>query len=283
MPRGGVSVTSVRFSLANRIFLELIHRPGQAGNTNKSGDIVGYVILTAAVTPDPRYGSSVSDPKIRLAQYQRALVSWTAVAEKLNFAVLVVETTGYAKKELLAPLANAGKSVEVMNFTPDALLLSRGKGAVEASAIDFLIAQAELADSDSIYKATGRLTLYNSTQILGDVGVNSAIARRSVDRRYCDSRLFVTTAGFWRLNLSEMADEVYEDRGRYLEHVLAHRLTQAEYLHDARIERFARRPVLEGVSGTSGLPYRRIDGAARSKLVGPVEDIFSNHLLSKQI
>lgn len=261
----------------------LIYCRRPADNANTSGDIVGYVILTAAVTPDPRYGSSVSDPKTRLAQYQRALVSWTDVAKKLNLTVLVVETTGYAKKELLAPLVNTGKSVEVIDFTPDASLLSHGKGAVEASAIDYLIAQAKLADSEAIYKATGRLTLSNHAQILKNVEINSAIARRSIDRKYCDSRLFATTAGFWRLNLREMAEEVDEDRGRYLEHVLAHRLNRAEYLHNARIERFAHRPILEGVSGTSGLPYKRVNGAVRSKLVGPIEDIFSNHLLNKQI
>lgn len=246
--------------------------------------MLGYVLLTAAVTPDPRFGSAVFDPQVRLAQYQRALASWVAAATEKGWMVLVVETTGCAVSEIVAGVSvEARKSIEVVHFSPDDSLAQRGKGAIEASAIDHLISTTKIVDSATVYKATGRLILENSSKLLIDIAEEAATVRRTMDGKYCDSRFFGTTAGFWRQRLIGMANEVDDMRGRFLEHVLAHRLRDAEYTHASTIGRFTQRPVLVGVSGTTGSSYRRLDGVVRNRLWSPLEDILVNRFMNKQV
>lgn len=245
-----------------------------------AGDVLGYVILTAAVTPDPRFGSVLSDPKVRLGQYHNALAYWSKVAEKRDWKVLVVETTGFAAHDLVTP---AEQRVQALNFHPDDALVRRGKGAIEAAAIDFLLREADVPSSATFYKVTGRLTLANSSQLLTEVADGAALARRTIDGKYCDTRLFATQAAFWREHLGAMAEEVDETCGRYLEHVLAFRLVRAEYLHDVSVERFKRRPILVGISGTTGAHYGKLSGTLKNKLLSPVENAIVERFMKKQI
>lgn len=245
---------------------------------------MGYVLLTAAVTPDPRYGSAISDAGVRLAQYQHALSNWASVAAAKDWSIVLVETTGCSGDEMLGVLGcELRKSVEFLNFSPAAALSERGKGAVEASAIDHALLSLRLPDNATFYKATGRLTLQNAGKLLTKVEASTATVRRTLDGTYCDTRFFATTVGFWRERLSGMEKDVDDESGRYLEHVMANRLRHAEYFQAVDVRRFQERPLLVGVSGTNGVTYGRIGATVREKLLGSIERNLLSKLMKKQL
>jgi hypothetical protein len=247
---------------------------------------MGSVLLTAAVTPNPRYSSTIADASVRLSQYQEALAAWSAEAAHVGWKTIVVETTGCSEEELLANLRPQFRdAVSVIPYCPTDNLASRGKGAVEAAAIDHVLglSATTMTRSSTFYKVTGRLLVSNAKKLLFDVRENTAVVRRSMNGVYCDTRFFGTTVGFWRDQMTGMANEVDDAEGRYLEHVMAHRLTDAEYAKAAEVIRFPQRPIIVGRSGTTGSTYGGFGAAARSLLLAPYEKLLADKMMTKQV
>lgn len=219
------------------------------------------ILLTAAVTPNAAflgartaYPLTIADPGVRAGQYRKALAAWVQIAASRDAKVAVVETSGASPDSLTAGLAT---SVTVVSYDPDADLLTHGKGAVEAAAIDHALGSLGLDDADTLYKVTGRLGVANAARIVRPLRTPLVRVRRSLDRRFVDTRFLGATVGSWRTVLSDMATEVDDDGGRMLEYVVGHRLIEAEWNDQVRVERFPRVPRFVGVSGTTGSDYGR--------------------------
>ena len=231
------------------------------------------ILLTAAITPDVAFGSLLSDPAERLRQYRSAVGVWLRAAEKSGCDLIVVETTGSG--DLLRD------DVKVLDCIPSDNARGRGKGAVEADAIDAAVSDCGLSDGSTVHKVTGRLTVLNSTNLIVPVE-RGARLRRTLDRSYCDTRFFSVTAGLWTQYLSGMGQEVNDHQGRYLEHVMAHRVAAAEYAGET-IQRFPERPMVLGASGTTGKSY----GTLKQQLLSPIllraESLIESRLRSKQV
>ncbi|MFF1382219.1 hypothetical protein ACFVWT_01500 [Arthrobacter sp. NPDC058288] len=231
------------------------------------------ILLTAAVTPDVAFGSSLSDPKERLRQYRSAIDEWSRVADASDCDLVTVETTGSGD--------SLRDQVRVVDFHAPEDTKQHGKGAVESAALDAAILACGLPDSSTVHKVTGRLTLRNAERLVAPLD-NGARVRRTLDRTYCDTRFFSTNVKFWQTHLSGMANEVADDSGRYLEHVMAHRLMKAEYGGTA-VQRFPERPMLLGVSGTTGKSYGTLWQRALSPVLLRVEGLLDTRLRLKQI
>lgn len=216
------------------------------------------IALSVAVSPDPLFAQALADPQTRLDQYRAALQKWTHVASKTDSLLLIVETSHWELRDLTAELSPHDlKRVRAVSYTPSEAERIRGKGAIEASAIDHLLhsCSSDLSPRDTVVKVTGRLFVSNWRSVIRPVPEDVVRARRTINRSYCDSRLVAASYRFWTDNLTGMGREVDDNSARYLEHVLANRLINAEYQHACRVESFAARPHIMGGSGTTGHKY----------------------------
>ena len=115
------------------------------------------IILTVAVTPNPSYSVILARPEIRLDHYRQAIRYWTKIAAERGFGLIIVETSGYQGELIPDENANTvGVKTSVVNFTPDVSSAMRGKGAVEADSLDYVINNSELGlrNTDTFYKVT---------------------------------------------------------------------------------------------------------------------------------
>lgn len=245
-----------------------------------------FVLLTAAVTPAPQFNAALSDPSVRLSQYQEAVASWATQSAQLGWQIVIVETTGCPAPLIAAKVDSSMKSlITVIPFLAGVELISRGKGSVEAAAIDHALTSgaAGISNDSTFYKATGRLVVRNAPQLLTQLPSNTVTVRRSVDGKYCDTRFFGTTVKFWNEHLADMGADVDDNEGRYIEHVLAHRLREAEYRKGSLVRRFGTRPIIDGQSGTTGAKYGRLGSLTRGSLLRPVESFLADRFSSKQV
>lgn len=246
---------------------------------------MNFVLLTAAVTPNAQIQTALSDAELRLSQYQQALAFWATQCTEIGWKTILVETTGCPHEKLVKNLPTpVVDAVDVITYESLDGEARNGKGAIEAAAMDYAVQNTrfDLNGQSALYKVTGRLTLGNARRLLKGPGSNAAIVRRSLDRRYCDTRFFGTTVKFWRDHLLEMASEVNDAEGRYLEHVFAHRLSDAEYRSNAHVTPFAQRPLIGGQSGTTGAKYGQGPSLGRDLILRPVEKLLHKHLSRKQ-
>ncbi|YAL84101.1 hypothetical protein ACMYYO_04630 [Dermacoccaceae bacterium W4C1] len=211
------------------------------------------VLLTAAITPAPGVEVALADPQDRLRQYREALSFWCGVAAYRDLDIWVVETSGADPQLLLSQLGLAESAKVTFRSAPaQQASAALGKGAIEADAVDTVIRElAAEGAGRSVYKVTGRLQVRNPGTVLTELSDGHAVARRTLDRSYCDTRFVGATVAVWHTWLSDMGPQVDDGAGRYLEHVVASRLAAAEFA-GVVVDRFSRRPQLHGVSATRG-------------------------------
>jgi hypothetical protein len=220
--------------------------------------VESVILLTAAVTPVQSFKGSVRDPQLRLRQYEGALRFWASVADRVDGRLAVVETTG-------ADLSGSVKSLSVgqrrrvltFSWSPSPGAIQRGIGAIEAEALDQLMLTLATGRSDNtlVVKVTGRLRVTNAAELITAHDNSTFIARRTLDRQYVDSRFFQVPLVLWNSYMTGLANQICDPEGRYFEHALAYRLIQGEYERRLSVVPFSRRPIVEGVSGTTGKRY----------------------------
>jgi hypothetical protein len=237
------------------------------------------VLLTAAVRPDPRFTVALADPDARLRQYVASVREWLRFGEQTGARVVVVETSRSA--ELLNQVP-ALRQLEVIEFEPSDQMADRGKGAVEAGAIDHALAGLANEGVRTITKVTGRLGIVDASRTLPPLAANSVMVRRTLDRRFVDARLIHATVDVWTDSLRGMAGAVNEVAGTYIEHVVGLRLVQAEFERGTDVLRFPKRPRFRGQSGTTGSQYNRLDSAIRIAVMERAERLVVR-MAAKQI
>ena len=215
------------------------------------------ILLTAAVTPVHAFTGVLKDPTVRLKQYHTALGFWADIANRIDADVLVVETTGASSLTLLSPLSQTQRrKVAVFGHSPSMPATRKGIGAIEADAIDEVM--LSLNGRRLVTKITGRLVVRNATDLVTSYDGGAFVARRTLDRKYVDSRLFQVPSELWTARLRGLGQDVDESAGRNLENVLAQRLIIGEYNAMLDVRHFPRRPLIEGASATTGRPYDRV-------------------------
>jgi hypothetical protein len=235
------------------------------------------VVLTAAVTPTVTQRVSVADPGQRAREYAAALTRWAGTARQLGLNLVVVETTG-APREALWPAGVEGRH---LSFVADPADSARGKGAVEAAAIDHALAHAPELRAGTAYKCTGRLWVANAADLLGALPPTTARIRRTLDWSWVDSRLVGASVDLWRGALAGMGADVDDRAGHYLEHVLADRLRRAWATDGAAVQRLGRRPVYVGRSGSTGIDYRSPRERLKGAVLQPLESLLAGPLATK--
>jgi hypothetical protein len=241
--------------------------------------------LTAAVSPNVSGRVALADPAIRLRQYQIAISEWSRSTLQLGFRLAVVETTGASPKDLLQDVGEKrARRISVVSFEPSAVQAERGKGAVELAAIRAAVEDAELvAPNDTLYKCTGRLIVRNAGRILTPLRTGAVKVRMTLDRSWADTRLVGATAQTWSEHIFPDIDLVDDARGRYLERVLAARLASASTLGSVSIEQFSGRPLLSGVSGSTGKSYLARTSWLKDRALRPFETLLSGIASKKQV
>ncbi len=235
------------------------------------------VVLTAAVTPTVTHGVTVADPDERAREYAASLTRWAGTARRLGLRLVVVETTG-APREALWPAGVEGRH---LSFVADPADSARGKGAVEAAAIDHALAHAPELRDGTAYKCTGRLWVANAVDLLAPLPPGTARIRRTLDWTWVDSRLVGASVDLWRDALAGMGREVDDREGRYVEHVMADRLRRTWATGGAAVERLGRRPVYVGRSGSTGIDYRSPRERLKGVLMQPLESMLAGPLGTK--
>ena len=243
------------------------------------------ILLTAAVTPARIFNGVLTDPAKRLQQYHMALRFWCDVAVRTGAHVLVVETSGADPDCFREPLsASERRRVMVFSHAPSPAVISSGIGAIEAEAIDAAMLDVASAGSVGILitKVTGRLKVRNAIDLSRSSHRSTFVVRRTLDRRFADSRFFEVPLTLWISFMTGLADQISDADGRYLEHALAHRLAIGEYEGIVRVGHFVRRPLIEGVSGTTGRNY---GGSLKRPLSRPLSWVERgvSRLASKQV
>lgn len=239
------------------------------------------VLLTAAVTPDPRFRVALSDTEQRLRQYAESIGEWLSFAQTMGAVVVVVETS-QSTDTLRAHIRRPGDRLEILDYVPSATMVEKGKGSVEAGAIDHAVGVLAGKGVTAVTKVTGRLRVTNARDVLAPLDPNSVMVRRTLDRRYVDSRLIHASTDVWTGVLHDMALELNDASGTYLEHVAALRLIRAEHERGTSVMRFPRRPRFRGQSGTSGGQYGGVSNAVRSAFMERLEGLVER-MAKKQI
>ena len=246
----------------------------------------GLVILSATVTPNGDFGIAEFDPERRREQYRGAIAFWILALRGTPFRLAVVETSGEPAGALgLSHERDVTGTADFYAFVPDRAVVARGKGAIEAAAIEYVIdlCRGSLSDSATLYKCTGRLKLINYRACLGVLDPGAVCARMTIDRSYADTRLIGASIDVWRDSLRGMAEEVDDANGVFLEHVVASRIARGVALRRVTLTRFAERPIFEGSSGTSGSRYSPRREEAVNATLGRLEEMLSRFAARKQV
>jgi hypothetical protein len=231
------------------------------------------------VRPDPRFKVALADPNARLRQYVESVREWLRFGEQVGARIVVVETSRSA--ELLNEVP-ALRQLEVIEFEPTDDMAERGKGAVEAGAIDHAVADLANKGARTITKVTGRIGIADASVTLPPLAPNSVMVRRTLDRRFVDARLIHASVDVWTECLRDMGSTVNEVAGTYIEHVVGLRLVQAEFERGTDVLRFPMRPRFRGQSGTTGSRYNRVGTAVRIAVMERAERLVVR-MASKQI
>lgn len=210
----------------------------------------GWILLTAAVVPSTNSNVTLTTTETRLRQYQEAIAFWHHASRAMDRRLAVVESSGAARGTLIELVDNPLRhSIVTQTVEIPEVVERQGKGASEAFMIDVFVEQLSAADV-SAYKVTGRLKVTNYKESMQLMQPATAVVRMTLDRAYADTRVLGASIDVWKRVLNGMYDDVDESRDVWLEHVVAARLASARALKRLSVERFNRRPHLQGTSGS---------------------------------
>jgi hypothetical protein len=224
---------------------------------------VSRLLLVLTVTVDPTVAPSVSraDPNVRLADYQQSLRYWADQAERAGWHIALIENSGWPMSDLLKAVPSVTRraaEIHEISYVESEEQTRRGKGVGEALMLARL---RELLDAEPSYsmvaKVTGRLVVRRARRIFTapTADVPWIRCRLKASLVMADSRLLLCSSGYWSKHLCDMAPDVREDEGVFLEHVLAKRILAAASDGD-RWYGFDRPARIVGVSGSTGAVYR---------------------------
>lgn len=211
------------------------------------------LFLTATIDPGATLFVERRDPRTRLHDYMSALEIWLSCAAAQR--VVFCENSGFD----LTPLAHLAArhracTVEFISYRGNEAGAQRGKGYSELRLIEHaLTVSTLLADSEIVFKCTGRLTVRNAVPLFKAIAATAFDIMCPLARglSVADSRIFAATAACMREHLLTKV-EMIDDRSHVnVEHALA--CAAASAVANRMVWRpFPMFPHVVGVSGSTG-------------------------------
>jgi hypothetical protein len=218
------------------------------------------LIITSAVHVNSNF-TFLTDPEKRLQQYIESIKFYLSSAQIKN--IIICDNSGYdysSSEEIKILAQQNNKHLECHNFHGDnENIFKKGKGYGEGEMLKYLFAEsALLKQQTSFSKVTGRLFIKNIDQVLKKIkrdqnyfqiiGMNPFKKKDRIDTRFYHCK----TETFSHYLIYEY-QKVDDNNGIYLEHLYYNALTlQRRLFHN-----FKTVPDFEGVSGSTGMSYKR--------------------------
>lgn len=225
-------------------------------------DEMNLLSLTACVRPSSVQTLTVRDVDERREQYERALRSWTRTLDPELWKVALVENSDADLSTLEDIARSARLSVEVVQLPSIAAQPSEGKGPGEARILQAATNLPGFDIVENVVKCTGRLFVSNHVQVLAGLRGGLRCGIRS-SLNCVDSRFFAGPPAFWRGQPRAVETQIDESRGICSEHSL-NKAALGFLAAGGEWSRYPRPPRFEGVSGSTGIDYRRSHPSRRA-------------------
>lgn len=231
------------------------------------------LLMTATVSPPPDCPDLLrSDPQVRLRDYAEALQFYLSVPSRLLNRIVFAENSNYDLEPLkrLAEGARTDKSTEFLSylngndFPPE-----YGKGYGEMTLMNYAVDHSKLiSESDTIWKATGRLSLLNIATLIAtaprryEVYCDLHRSYRFLGLEYFfDPRFFSFTVNgynrFFRLSPEAL-------QHAHIEHLYYPSLCEG-VAEGAVVPRFRSQPMIAGHAGVDGRTYTSLSKMIRRR------------------
>lgn len=211
------------------------------------------LLLTACINPGEMIYTVVTDADIRRSQYIDALNYYL---HETDLPIVFVENTGNDISAYFKQFVEEGR-LECLTFSGNGFCKNKGKGYGEAGILQYAVSFSSfLQDTDFIIKITGRLKVLNIMRLkefhrkrLPGCEINCIL---DTDFGFADSRLLIITLEFLQNGFLVEKENINDSQGIYLEHVLFDSIyNQSDFVFYP----FFLRPLINGVSGTTGKQY----------------------------
>src|SRR5438477_5223439 len=128
---------------------------------------------------------------MRLQQYSYSIAAWQKETSARGWRLAVVETSE-SLGQLRESVGLESEDLTMLGYRPTAAELARGKGAVEASALDevFQALNDTFEEDEAVFKVTGRLTIANLARCIASLPARTVMVRSTPDYSRVDTRLF---------------------------------------------------------------------------------------------
>lgn len=209
------------------------------------------VLLTATIDPKGMAFVRRSDPRVREADYMNALGKWARVPCPLIFC----ENSNYDLRNIER---GATRSVEFLQFDGQDFPRHLGKGVGEMLILRHAVETSRvLRECDHVIKVSGRYFVKNVHTIIQALlrfPDTYVMADLQKELRWSDSYVFAFQPSFVPDYLWAYKDRLDDSKGFCFEHALARAAARA--VSDGhRWRPLPARPIVTGISGTSGKPH----------------------------
>lgn len=232
------------------------------------------ILLTATIDPgDYKDDLSRSDPRIRLADYQRSLSFWANLDDSRFAGVVFCENSGADVASLVDLISTTRLPVEFLSFRGNTKPQGLHYGYSELGIIDYALEYSHLIRASKYFiKVSGRLTYPSIVQLLDTLpGDFDAI----VDHRHrykreggfgikARTQLMFFSREFYCLHFLGVRGEMIAHYS-HLEEYIAVKLAAAQSYRGI-VKRFKRECQPFGVAGFNNRSYRTVRNQCKAKI-----------------
>lgn len=214
-------------------------------------------VITGTIKPADSVGQlSIKNEDERRQQYIDCLKFFieSGAFKKIVFC----ENSNYGNEQLmfLQKFAENNRvNLEILSFQGNIKEITRhGKGYGEGEIMSYVLKHSELVKkSQYLVKITGRMKVDNIKDIVALLKRNRTyfnIPNFTLNQLY-DTRIYGMSIQQFEKYFENCYDEVWDDRGVYLEHIYTKILKEKKI----KVMNFPRYPRIVGISGSTGLRY----------------------------
>ena len=240
-----------------------IKKHEKSAKLSQNGRVGVCVFLTATLTPPPS-AVSRNDPNVRLQDYIASLEYYLSLPPSIVDRVLFVDNSGsdISTIENFVRSRIDDKTVELISFDGNNHPVSYGKAYGEFKLMDFGLNHTSLlGEDDYFWKVTGRLRVLNFSEVTtteSDYDLWCDLYNfpligtgRVFGNRWMDLRLFSCT----KRSYGKLFAHKYEELGPLINQNTLYDVVIKARDHMRILPRFARQPVISGISGRHSRDY----------------------------
>lgn len=210
------------------------------------------ILLTACVNPQGMVNTLHADCQQRKKEYQEAISFYL---QQTRLPIIFCENTLCDMRQDFSSYIESGR-FEYFTFNGNHYDKQRGKGVGEVEIMKYAYSRSKLLHAgDNVIKITGRLKVLNIRkfivvrQLFGD---NYIQVRIGEDGVFTQSQFFIAPMSFLKEHFFPLEKDIDDSKCNYFEHVLGCSIREQKKY---RVIPFFNFPLIEGVSGTFGIPY----------------------------